>query len=75
MPQILIEKEAREILDKNDIRLIKKVSRGHNRDANNPNPDYIEYAIIKDGDILFRFSTRTTLKPEELSTSTLGISL
>jgi hypothetical protein len=72
MPQILIENEARQILDKSNICLVKKVSRGHNRAANNPNPDYVEYAIFKNGDMLFKFSTRTTLKPEETDTKTLG---
>lgn len=73
MPQILIEKEARDVLDKNDIRLVKKVSRGHDRGAHNPNPDYVEYAVFKRGDLLFKFSTRTTLSPEEADTKTLGI--
>lgn len=72
MPQILIEKEARDVLDKNNIQLLKKVSRGLNRSASNPNADYVLYAIMKGNDILFKFSTRTTLKEDELSTSTLG---
>ena len=73
MPQILIEKEARDVLDKNNIKLLKKVSRGLERSANNPNADYVLYAIMKDNDVIFKFSTRTTVKEDELSTSTLGI--
>ena len=72
MPYILVEKEARDILDKNNIRITKKVSRGQNRDATNPNPDYVCYLITKDNAQLFKYSTRTTLSAEDNAKTTLG---
>ena len=72
MPYILVEKEARDILNKNNIIITKKVSRGHYRDDNNPNPDYICYRIMKDNEQIFKFSSRTTLAADEQSTTTLG---
>lgn len=73
MHRILVEKEAREILDKNGICLVKIVSRGHDRGAHNPNPDYVEYAAYKDGLMMYKFRERKTLSPEEAHTKTLGI--
>ena len=70
---ILIENEARDILNKNGICLIKKASMCNDRGAHNPNPDRVEYAAYKDGVMLYKFSTRTTLSPEEARTKTLGI--
>lgn len=73
MPYILVEKEARDILDKNNIVITKKVSRGINRSASNPNADYILYAITKDNKPLFSYSTRTALPENYNLTTTLGI--
>ena len=72
MAYILVEKEARDILNKNNIRITKQISRGHYRDYNNPNPDYVCYSIMKDNQQLFKYSSRTTLSEKENSPTTLG---
>lgn len=73
MFSVLIERDANEILKAKGLSVHKSVSCGFNRDASNPNPDVVSYAIVKDGQSLFIYTTRTTLSKEDIEKKNYGV--
>lgn len=75
MQSVLIEREASQILRENGLEAHKSLSCGFNRDASNPNPDVISFAITKDKQSMFIFTARTTLSAEDIERKNYGVDI